>query len=201
MIVVINNNTSHRYSSKQTFEGAKDFFPNIPDFFPNVLPTNFLPQRSWKPYLMWPPKKDFGRHFLKSNNAGNHFCPDFQGLCPDFWQIKTFGGALGTPAPPASYTTDNSSCTVVTIDLVIFWAHSRKNVPVCKPKFFCKRDFWIESGCVLIVQVKLFIAYCAKFSDIFSFMWLSGIWRAPDQSLKRRLRGFWGRFLEVQTIM
>ena len=146
-------------------------------------------------------KMTLGAIFWSQNNAGNHFCPDFQGLCPDFWQIKTFGGALGTPAPPASYTTDNSSCTVVTIDLVIFWAHSRKNVPVCKPKFFCKRDFWIESGCVLIVQVKLFIAYCAKFSDIFSFMWLSGIWRAPDQSLQRRLRGFWGRFLEVQTIM
>jgi len=41
-----------------------------------------------------------GRHFLKSNNnVGRHFCPDFQGFCPEFRQIKTFEGALASPAP------------------------------------------------------------------------------------------------------
>ena len=41
-----------------------------------------------------------GRHFLKWNNVGHHFCLDFQGFCPDFRQIKTFGDALAPPAPP-----------------------------------------------------------------------------------------------------
>jgi len=43
---------------------------------------------------------NLGHHFLKSNNAERHFYPDFQGFCPDFQQIKTFWGALETPAPP-----------------------------------------------------------------------------------------------------
>jgi len=38
--------------------------------------------------------------FLKPNNVGRHFYPDFQGFCQDFQQIKTFGGALVTPASP-----------------------------------------------------------------------------------------------------
>jgi len=37
--------------------------------------------------------------FLKSNNVGPYFYPDFQGFCPDCQQIKTFGGAFATPAP------------------------------------------------------------------------------------------------------
>ena len=41
-----------------------------------------------------------GRNFSKSNKVGRHFCPDFQGFCSDFRQIKTFGGALAPPAPP-----------------------------------------------------------------------------------------------------
>ena len=76
-----------------------------------ILPTNFLSQRSWRPYFLfviWPPKKGLhvglflfisakaGRSFFKSNNVGHHFFPDFQRFCPDFqgfWsdfrQIKT----------------------------------------------------------------------------------------------------------------
>jgi len=27
---------------------------------------------------------NLGRHFLKSNNVGRYFYPDFQGFCPDF---------------------------------------------------------------------------------------------------------------------
>jgi len=120
-------------------------------------------------------KKGLWAPFFEVKQRWEPFLPRFSGIVPGFLTNQNFWGCTWNPCTPASYTTDNSSCTVVTIDLVIFWAHSRKNVPVYKPKFFCKRDFWIESGCVLIVQVKLFIAYCAKFSDIFSFMWLSGI--------------------------
>jgi len=34
-----------------------------------------------------------------SANVRRHFCPDFQGFCPHFRQIKTFMGALATPSP------------------------------------------------------------------------------------------------------
>jgi len=37
---------------------------------------------------------NLGRHFLKPSNVGRHFYADFQGCCPDFQQIKTFGGVL-----------------------------------------------------------------------------------------------------------
>jgi len=61
-----------------------------------------------RPVLVRRPKKVFmcfsanlGRHFLKSSNVyRRHFYADFQGCCPDFQQIKTFGGALAPPAPP-----------------------------------------------------------------------------------------------------
>jgi len=60
----------------------------------------------------------FGRHFLKANNAGGHFCPDFQRFCPDFQgfcsdfrQIKTFGGAL-SPQSPASLN-DVPLCEII----------------------------------------------------------------------------------------
>jgi len=56
-------------------------------------------------------------HFFKSNNAGRHFFPDFQGFCPcfqgfgqifrDFRQFKTLGGVLAHPAslPPTPLVT------------------------------------------------------------------------------------------------
>jgi len=70
-------------------------------FFVQLLPTNDLPPRSWRPFLVRPPKKVFMwfsanlvRHVLKSSKVGRHFHADFQGCFPDFQQIKTFGGAL-----------------------------------------------------------------------------------------------------------
>jgi len=81
-------------------------FPNLPKKFCGTLPTNFLHsnQRSWRPFFGVTSKKVFmcfldmlGSIFLKSNNVGRHFCPNFQRFCPDFWQIKTFGGALAPP--------------------------------------------------------------------------------------------------------
>jgi len=98
----------HRCRSKQKFGGAKDFCQNFSKLARKVvqrLPTSFLPQRSWRPFLVWPPKKVF---ICFSTNVGRHFCPDFQGFCsdfqgfcPDFRQIKTFGGALA-PSPPTA---------------------------------------------------------------------------------------------------
>jgi len=43
-------------------------------------------------------------HFLKSNNVGRHFCPDFQGYFPDFNKSK-YLVARFHPLHPASYTT------------------------------------------------------------------------------------------------
>ena len=87
-------------------------------FFVQLLPTNSLPRRSWRPCLVWPPKKVFvwfsanlGRHFLKSSKVGRHFHADYQGCCPDFQQIKTFGGALAH-LPPTSTTVFHNSIIV-----------------------------------------------------------------------------------------
>jgi len=83
-------------------------FPNLPEKFWATLPINHFPQRSWRPFLGWPPKTAFlcfsanvGRHFMKSNKVGRYFfqgfqrfCPDFQGFSAKFQEIKTFRGAL-----------------------------------------------------------------------------------------------------------
>jgi len=48
--------------------------------------------------------KHVGRHFCSDFQAvlegAQRFCPYFMGFCPDFHQIKTFGGAVAPPAPP-----------------------------------------------------------------------------------------------------
>jgi len=48
---------NHRCRSKQNFGDAKDFCPNFPKLAQKVvvrlLPTNFLPQRSWTEDLFW----------------------------------------------------------------------------------------------------------------------------------------------------
>jgi len=55
-----------------------------------------------------------GAIIFKSKHVGRHFCSDFQGVlersqrfcldfmgfCPDFHQIKTFGGATAPPETP-----------------------------------------------------------------------------------------------------
>jgi len=43
---------------------------------------------------------NLGRHFLKSSNDERYFHLNFQECCPDFQQIKTFGGALVPSTPP-----------------------------------------------------------------------------------------------------
>ena len=101
------------------FLGCQGFLPNFPKLARKVLPTDFPPQKSWRPVFDVTSKKglhlfsaNVGRYFLKSNNVWCYsrpncqgFCPDFQGFCSDFRQIKTFGGALELPAPmsPTSF--------------------------------------------------------------------------------------------------
>jgi len=75
---------------------ATDFCPNFPKLAQNVV-VEFC-----RPFLCCDLKKmvftcfsaNLGRHFSKSNNVGRHFCPNFQGYCPDFQHIKTFGVRL-----------------------------------------------------------------------------------------------------------
>jgi len=92
-----------RCRSTQIFGGAKHFCPN----FPKLARKNFEPlvrifshwMTSTKKVSMWFQR----RFFFKSKHVGCHFCrisTDFQGFCPDFHQIKTFGGALAHPTPP-----------------------------------------------------------------------------------------------------
>ena len=94
------------------FLGCEGFCPDFPKRarkgFVQLLPKNLLPQRSRRPLFGVTFKKGLmcfyassERHFLKSNNVGRHFYADFQGICQDFQQIKTFGGALATPVSPS----------------------------------------------------------------------------------------------------
>jgi len=93
----------HKCKRKQVFGGAKDFtriFPNLPERFCGTLPAKCLhkDQRSWKPFLVSPPKKAFvcfsgnvGCRFLKSNHVGRHFCPHFQQCTQIFDKSKLLG--------------------------------------------------------------------------------------------------------------
>ena len=47
---------------------------------------------------------NLGHHFLKPNNFGRYFYPDFQDFCPDFQQTKLFGVSL-KPLQSTSNTT------------------------------------------------------------------------------------------------
>jgi len=38
-------------------------------------------------------------HHTMRTKVSKHLCPNFPGFCPDFWQIKTFGGAFSPPPP------------------------------------------------------------------------------------------------------
>ena len=77
------------------FLGVRRIFAEFPQTCPKsfcaTIAYKFSPQRSWRPFLVWPPQKGFmcfsanvGRRFSKSNNVWRHFCPDFQGFCSDF---------------------------------------------------------------------------------------------------------------------
>jgi len=89
-------------------------FPNLPK---NLLHDFCLQIFSHKNhedlFLVWLLKKglhlfsaNVAHRFLKSNNVGCHFYPDFQEFCRDFQQMETFGGALAPwlPTPLISGT-------------------------------------------------------------------------------------------------
>ena len=74
----------HKCRSRQIF-GYVDLCPKSPKLARKFL-RDFCQQlvSHKEPFLVWPLKKGFmcfsanvEHHFLKSNNAGRHFCPDF----------------------------------------------------------------------------------------------------------------------------
>ena len=106
--------------------GCEGFLPKFlqicPKSFCATLPTNFLPQRSWRPFFDETSKKksscvfrlcaifwiqswapffpDFAKIFRDFSQIFRDFVQTFR----DFQQIKTFGGAFA-PCTSASYTT------------------------------------------------------------------------------------------------
>ena len=74
----------HRESvGASMFLGVQRIFAQI--FLPKTLSCNLC-----RSFLVWPPENglhsffwNVGRHFLRSNTVGHHFCPDFQGFCID----------------------------------------------------------------------------------------------------------------------
>ena len=93
-------------------------FPKLPEKFWATLPANFFPQRSWRPFFGWPPRKVFvcssaktpfyGRHFMKSNKIGSHFArifKDFAQIFKDFARILNKSKLLGVRLHSAFYTT------------------------------------------------------------------------------------------------
>ena len=85
------------------FLGCEGCCPNFPKLARKVFcgtfaykysPTSIMKTSFWcnlQEKVFMCVYANLGRHFLKSNNVGRYFYPDFQGFCPDFLLIKTFG--------------------------------------------------------------------------------------------------------------
>ena len=92
----------HRCRSRQIVRVLR-ILPELPQTCPKSLLCKFCPQIFSHKDM----KTSFWCNFSKTvfmcfyANFGRHFYPDFQGFCPDFQQIKTFGVALATHTPPA----------------------------------------------------------------------------------------------------
>jgi len=86
--------------------------PNLPDkFFVQLLPTNSLPQRSLKPFLVWPPKKVFmcfckpwGPFFEVKQRLAS-FLHGFSEMLPRFSANQNFWECACTPCTPISNNT------------------------------------------------------------------------------------------------
>ena len=115
-----------------TFWECEGFWPNFPKLaqkgVARLLPTNILPQKSWRPFLVRRPKKGFHLFFLKFGHQFwsqtklgaifarifrdfaqifRDFFQSFRDFFLDFQQINTFGDALPPPAaPPAASLTE-----------------------------------------------------------------------------------------------
>jgi len=108
----------YRCRSRQILGGCKRFLPEYLQSCPKSLCATFVykfsPTNIMNNFFGYELQKKSScvcvffckrwAHFLKSNNVGRHFCPDFLGFCPNFPQIKTLGVRLHA-LHPASYTT------------------------------------------------------------------------------------------------
>jgi len=100
----------HRCTSRQIF-GVRRLCPNVPKLA-QLLPTNLLPQRSWRPLFGVTSKKrslcvfmqTLGAIFL-SQTALALFLPGFSGLLPRFSAIQNFWECACNPCTPTSNTT------------------------------------------------------------------------------------------------
>jgi len=115
---------------------CKNYFcPNFPKLARKVvvrlLPTNFLPQRSGRPVLVWPQGPSFVffcRRWAPTFEVKQrwtpflHRCsgslprnlgilPKFSGILPGFSTKQIFWGWAFTPCTPTSYTTGNDHVT------------------------------------------------------------------------------------------
>ena len=114
----------HRCRSKQIFGGAKDFFPNIPKLalkvYVRLLPTNFLPQRSWGRFLVRSRKKGSSfilckrwAPFFEVKQSWAPFLPRYLGISSDFAQIFDKSKLLRVSLYLVFYTTvDNATKTI-----------------------------------------------------------------------------------------
>jgi len=91
----------HRCRSRQMFGGAKDCCPNIPKLaqkaFVGLLPTTFLPQRSWRSFLCMASKKRSSCVFLET--LGAIFAQIFRDFARMF-ENQNFWECAGTPCTP-----------------------------------------------------------------------------------------------------
>jgi len=106
----------HRCRSRQIF-WVQRILPEFPQTCPKsflcnlclqifshkIMKTSFWCNLQKKIFMCF--HVNLGRHFLKSNDVGHHFHPDFQGFCPDFQQIKNLWGCSCNPCTPPSNTT------------------------------------------------------------------------------------------------
>jgi len=95
----------HRFRSRHIFGVAKDFFPNFPKLprkvFCATFSCKFSPQRSSRPFLVWPPLKVFmcfsanlGRRVLKSATLGTIFTRIIRDDAKIFSKSKLLGVRL-----------------------------------------------------------------------------------------------------------
>ena len=76
------------------FLGCEAFLPEFSQTCTTLCANIFSSRPSFGMTL-----QTLGAILFKSNHIVRHFCPNFQGFCPDFHPIKTFGGVLAPPAP------------------------------------------------------------------------------------------------------
>jgi len=89
------------------FLGYERFLPEFhqtwPKVFVRLLPTNFHPQKSWRPFRPWPAKKSLHVFLCFSANVGRDFS-EFSGILLTFSEIlpglstnQNFWGCTWTP--------------------------------------------------------------------------------------------------------